>query len=255
MRTHINRKLRAGLFIVLSAILCLCITSCSDDGSEIGQASGKAGSMARFATTPNYVYTVDNQSLYVYQRASDGSLQKVNERKLFTQVETIFYYEEKIFLGSRNAVFIYDVNNGANPVLLSEYKHILSCDPVVVKDTLAFATFRLSDCRLQGIDLLEVINIKDLQNPVSLGLYAVPTPYGLAVSDNNLFVCLGNNGLRVFDVSNPRNLSIKSNHLGFHAYDVIANNDKLIITGNTGIQQHVYANNQLNLISTLSSGL
>ena len=58
-----------------------------------------------------------------------------------------------------------------------------------------------------------------------------------------------------FDVSNPRNLSIKSNHLGFHAYDVIANNDKLIITGNTGIQQHVYANNQLNLISTLSSGL
>ena len=241
------------LSLILSAITFFI--SCSDEGSDIGQTSGKAGSMARFTTTPDYVYTVDNQSLYVYQRLEDGSLLKINERRLFTRVETIFYYDEKLFLGSQNAIFIFDVQNGSNPTLLTEYSHIISCDPVVVKDTLAFATFRLCDCRLQGIDVLEVINIKDVNNPVSLGMYTVPIPYGLAVSNNTLFVCLGNNGLRVFDVSNPKNLSIKSNHTGFHTYDVIVNDDVLIITGNNGIKQYSYVNDQLVLLSSISSAL
>ena len=235
--------------------LVLIFIACSDESPNLGQTTGKAGSMARFATTPDYVYTVDNQSLYVYQRETNGSLIKINERKLFTRVETIFYKDEKLFLGSQTAIFIYDVQNGANPILLSEYDHLLSCDPVVVKDTLAFATFRLSDCRLQGIDVLEVINVKDLSNPVSLGMYAVPTPYGLAVDGNTLYVCLGDNGLRVFDVSNPKNLSIKSNHAGFHAFDVIANDDVLIVTGKNGIRQYTYFNNQLELISSISSNL
>ncbi|MCZ8355859.1 MAG: hypothetical protein O9340_14055 [Cyclobacteriaceae bacterium] len=241
--------------LVFVFVLLFILFGCDDSDPQLNQSTGKAGSMARFATTPGYVYTVDNQSLYVYQREPNGSLIKINERRLFTRVETIFYNEEKLFLGSQTAIFIFDVRNGANPVLLSEYNHLLSCDPVVVKDTLAFATFRLSDCRLQGIDVLEVINIKDLNNPVSLGMYALPTPYGLAVDGSTLYVCLGENGLRIFDVSNPRNLFIKSNHVGFHAFDVIVNNNVLIVTGNQGIRQYSYLNGSLNLISSLSSSL
>jgi hypothetical protein len=252
---QITNKMKQALQLSILVIFAFAFAACSDEQSDTGATTGKGGSTARFATTPEYVYTVDNQSLFVYQRQPNGSLLKINERRLNTLVETIFCADDKLFLGSQSAIFIYDIKNGSNPVLLTAYSHILSCDPVVVKDTLAFATFRLSDCRLQGIDVLEVINVKNLLNPVSLGMYAVPTPYGLAVDGNNLFVCLGENGMRVFDVSNPANLKIKSNHVGFHAFDIIVDDEVLIVTGNTGIRQYEYTSDQLQLISNLSLGL
>jgi hypothetical protein len=253
---QIEHNIKQAFQFSALVIFIFLFTACTDtEQSDAEATTGKGGSMARFATTPEYVYTVDNQSLFVYQRQPNGSLLKINERRLNTLVETIFCAADKLFLGSESAIFIYDIKNGSNPELLTSYSHIISCDPVVVKDTLAFATFRLSDCRLQGIDVLEVINVKNLLNPVSLGMYAVPTPYGLAVDGDNLFVCLGENGLRVFDVSNPANLKIKSNHVGFHAFDVIVDDEILIITGNAGIRQYEYTANQLQLISNLSLGI
>lgn len=235
-------------------LLLLCIPfciACSEDNGEIGNLTGRGGSMARFTVTSSHLYTVDNESLNVYQILENGKLVKINDVSLGFGVETIFAKDDKLFIGTTTAMYIFDIKNGSAPAFLSEYSHVVSCDPVVVQDTIAYVTLRTgTSCRNNVFtSSLDVVNVKDLRNPLLIGSYTMDTPYGLGVDGNMLFVCEGSNGLKVFDVSNPMNLSILSTHTAQHAYDVIANEGHLILTGNNGIYQYDYSNRNLILLS------
>jgi hypothetical protein len=236
---------------VLLFLVAFYFTSCESNEASLGTLTGKAGSMARFALNREYLYTVDNESLNVYQMLENGSFAKINDVAINVGIETIFATNTELFIGSTNAMYIYDITNGAAPVLLSTYSHIVSCDPVVVQDTIAYVTLRTSQCRQQGFNSLDVINVKNLKNPQVIGTYTMDSPYGLGVDGNDLFVCEGSNGLKVLDVSNPFNLSIKQVFTNMHAYDVIPNNGVLIVTGNDGVYQYDYSGDQLKFLSHL----
>jgi hypothetical protein len=225
--------------------------ACESDENSFGSLTGKGGSMARFALNSEYLYTVDNESLNVYQLMEGGSFAKINDVNINVGIETIFATESELFIGSTNAMYIYDITNGSAPILLSTYSHIVSCDPVVVQDTIAYVTLRTSQCRQQGINTLDVINVKNLTNPQVIGTYTMDSPYGLGIDGDDLFVCEGSNGLKVFDVSNPFNLSIKQVFTNINAYDVIPNNGVIIVTGNDGVYQYDYSGDQLKFLSHL----
>ena len=60
---------------------------------------------------------------------------------LILELKTIFNKGNRLFLGSTNGLYIYDITIPATPRYISEFLHVTSCDPVVVDDTYAYVNF------------------------------------------------------------------------------------------------------------------
>lgn len=225
------------LFGVTVVLLFSCEDGSNGDGASL---TGKSGSLARFAVTDTHLYAVDDQQLNVYQILGDGGLGRINSFMIGDGVETIFARGNELFVGTTWAMLTFDISNPSAPSLLSTYSHFVACDPVVVQDTLAFVTIRSNNCRAASVNQLDIINIKDRTNPVMLSTYNLDSPYGLGVDGNLLFVCEGDFGMKVLNVSNPRNATLIKHYSDVHAYDVIPNDGILILTGNDGVTQYDY---------------
>lgn len=228
-------------YTLLISLAVLLLFSCEDGSNGDGSSlTGKAGSLARFAITNTHLYAVDDDELNVYQILADGSLGKINSIYVGPGVETIFARGNELFIGTNSAMLTYDITGPSAPVMLSTYSHFVACDPVVVQDTVAFVTIRSTNCRNAGVNQLDIINIKELSNPVLLSSYNLNSPSGLGVDGDLLFVCEGDFGLKVLNVSNPKSASLIKHYENIHAYDVIPNDGVLILTGNDGVMQYDY---------------
>jgi WD40 repeat protein len=239
--------------LIIIAFAALVHISCEDGSNGDGASlTGKSGSLARFALTDTHLYAVDDEQLNVYQILGDGGLGKINSFMIGEGVETIFARDTELFIGTTSAMLTFDITNPSAPNLLSTYSHFVACDPVVVQDTLAFVTIRSNNCRAASVNQLDILNIKDLANPVMLSSYSLDSPYGLGVDGNLLFVCEGDFGLKVLNVSNPRNATLIKHYSNVHAYDVIPNDGILILTGDDGIMQYDYSNeSNITMLSTI----
>ena len=109
------------------------------------------------------------------------------------------------------------------------------CDPVVAKDTVAFATLRTNGPCGGTQSILAVFDIKDITNPIQRATYPVGEPYGLGYSDSILYVCDKIQGLIVMNISNPYQPQlIKSINDGEYI-DVIPYQNTLICWVKTGM--------------------
>lgn len=243
--------MRYSFLLLISAII---VISCDDPGAP-STLIGRGGSLARFALTPTHLYSVDDEYLNVYQIMDNGSLEKVNSASVGPGVETIFARDQWLYIGTNSAMITYNISTPANPLYVSAYEHFVACDPVVVQDTLAYVTIRTTNCRNASTNTLDIINIKNPELPTLVSNYILESPYGLGVDENLLFVCEGDNGLKIFDVSNPFNAVLLRNYSDVNAYDVIPNEGILILTGRDGIVQYDYSDQssikQLSVISVL----
>lgn len=237
----------------ISLILILLINSrCASDSPTPGTA-GTGGSMARFAITGNHLYTVSSTTLKVFDISQATNPQAISDIKLGFGIETIFPYGKNLFIGSQTGMHIYNNEDPQNPQLISVYEHIQSCDPVVVQGNYAYVTLRNgSDCR-NGANLLDVIDISDLQSPQLVKSFPMQNPHGLGIDGNTLFVCEGNYGLKVFDASQPDNPLQTQFIEGINTYDVIPQNNILMVVGRDGLYQYDYSNRgQLSLLSKIT---
>lgn len=239
--------------VVLGIIIITLFNSCSqNDNAAAPSANGVGGSMARFAINGDFLYTVDHNDLKVFDISTPSNPEYKQDIKIGWGIETIFPYNQKLFVGSQTGMYIFDISDPLAPVQLSMYQHLTSCDPVVVQGDFAYVTLRNgSDCRM-GQNLLDVLNISDPENPVLISTTRMDNPHGLGISQNTLFVCEGIYGLKVFNVSKPEEPELISFQEGFHAYDVIVLPHVLIITGEDGLYQYDYQDVQeLKLLSTI----
>jgi len=225
------------IFLIVATIAFSCDDS---DGTNTNSLHGKSGSLARFAISNNYLYSVDDETLNVYQVMENGSLEKINSAALGQGVETIFTRDHWLYIGKNDAMIIYDITHAADPLFVASYSHFVACDPVVVQDSLAFVTLRTSNCRVSDLNTLEIINIKNPQQPQLLSNYALESPYGLGVDGNLLFVCEGDYGLKILDIADPFNAVLIRTYPDVNAYDVIPKDGVLILTGKDGIVQYDY---------------
>ena len=215
----------------------------SNESSGINQASnaGVGGSMARFTLSKGHLYTVDENDLRVFDLAIPSKPELSNQVPIGWGIETIYPYGDNLFIGSSNGMFIFDNQNPNEPTLLSELQHWAACDPVVVEGTTAYVTLRDGNECSGFVNQLDVIDIKDLTNPVLLKSYNMHNPMGLAVLDQTLYLCENTKGLKVFDVSNWREINNRlMQHLqGFQAYDVIAlaQQNVALVVGSDGLYQ------------------
>lgn len=259
MKYRISKINNIKTFSII-ALLCALLWMCkkSDSSSESSNNTGTGGSMARFMIYENYLYAVDNNQLKVINISNPASPVHIKNIDLGNQIETIFADNGYLYIGSTTGVHIYSLNNPESPEYMSFYQHILSCDPVVVQDNIAYATLRGgSDCRPQSSgSFIDVIDITNKNNPLLIKSYSslVSEPYGLGVDSNLLFVCDGHNGLKIFDCTSPTNLTIKKTISGITTYDVITMRPILLVIGQSGFYQYNYANpDSIYLISNIQT--
>ncbi len=185
---------------------------------------GVAGSMARFAVIGDYLYAINEWSMDVISLQSPTMPTHLNNINLGWGIETIFPYEDKLFIGSNAGMFIYDNADPANPTQLGEFQHARACDPVFVKDDYAYVTLRDgSEC--QGfINQLDLVDISDLSNPTLKESFPMDNPHGLTIRGDHLILCEGVHGLKAFDISDPTVLDDNQldTYEGIHSFDAIS---------------------------------
>lgn len=224
-------------------LLCVLLTAvaCTKDGAKssnlAADGGGKGGSLARFAIAGNYLYVVNRNDLQVYDITDADKPVNKAKKSLGWDIETIFSYDQKLFIGSSSAMFIFDITDPANPKQESRVQHFRSCDPVVTQGTTAFVTLRGGNACGGVINALMIYDVKDTKNPVLKKQLSLTNPYGLGVQDSALYVCDGTKGLAVFNIKNPELPKLlKYIEDGDTYYDVIPYHGVLIAFVKNGVR-------------------
>ena len=201
-------------------------------------STGAGGSTARFTIAGNYLYVVDNLSLKAFDISSNTTPVYKSKTEIGINIETIFPYQDKLFIGSSSTMYIYSLSDPSRPTQLgkAEYTIRMSCDPVVARDSVAYATLRSTGRCGGSQSTLVVYNIKNISSPILMNTVFLTTPYGLGIKNNSLYVCDGQNGIRVFNITNAydpvRVSEIRASNTTF--YDVIPYANILIAQVNDG---------------------
>ncbi|GAB3332869.1 hypothetical protein GCM10027299_39730 [Larkinella ripae] len=214
--------------------------------------NGTGGSMARFTLYDNYLYTVSQSDLLLFDIKTPSDPKKGNKINLGWGIETIFPYKDKLFIGAQSGMHIYDNSNPEKPTRMSTFEHARVCDPVVVHEDKAYVTLR-SGSPCQGFtNQLEVVDVSNLYSPRLLKTYPMKNPHGLGIDFPNLFICEGAYGLKTFNASDALNLNELEHLEGFHAFDVIPLGKSLLLIGMDGFYQYDYSNpKKLRLLSKI----
>ena len=192
---------------------------------------GKGGSLARFIIVGQYMYVVDNATLKTFSLANPQQPKLENSTQIGFNIETIYAFDNNLFIGSRDAMYIYNLQNPSQPTYKSTSSHIRACDPVVAQDNFAYVTVRSgnngSPCG-GNTNMLMVYDVSDISNPILLNEVALSNPHGLGIHNNILYVCDGKNGLRILDVTDKKNIKFINTLTTAHEYqDVIIDDNYL----------------------------
>jgi hypothetical protein len=207
-------------------------------------SNGVGGSMARFTLADQYLYTVDKSNLRVFDVQNEARPNQVSTTPVGWEIETIFPYNDKLFIGSRSAMFIYDASDPTKPVQLSVFQHARACDPVFVEGDLAYVTLRDGTECENFNNQLDIVDVKDLRNPKLLKTHPMHRPHGLSVVDGTVYLCEDDQGLKVLNAKDWNKLDVQSHLKHFQAYDVIAlpGVNRAIVVGKDGLYQFDIAN-------------
>lgn len=225
-------------------------------GNSGSPGTGTGGSMARFAIYEDYLYTISQNSMTLFNIKEEAKPDSTTTINLGWGIETIFPYKDKLFIGSNTGMHIYDNANPAKPERLSIFNHARACDPVVVEDDIAYVTLREGWCGVSP-NRLEVVNVSDLRRPRLIKMYDMENPHGLGIANGKLFVCEGKFGLKSLDATNANDIKLQQHIKDIHAFDVIPlNGNLLLMVGEDGFYQYDYSDpknlRQLSKIAVVS---
>ena len=210
----------------------------STQNGGVRSPMGVAGSMARMSIVGDFMYCVNTYNLLSYQLDQPTDPQKTATNNVGWNIETIYPFRNKLFIGSSNGMFIYDITNPAVPVRESQFSHARACDPVITDGAYAYVTLRDGTACTGTANQLDVVDVSNMSSPFLLKTYAMTNPHGLTKSGNYLFICDGRDGIKIYDASLPGNLSLKKHITGINTYDAIAWNDNLLVVADEGLFQY-----------------
>ena len=239
-----------SIYQLLMVCIIFVLSSCSAEQADtFNSESGKGGSLARFTIAGNHLYSVDNTNLKLFDLSNPASPQFSNDIHIGVGIETIFPKGNILFIGSQQGMYIYDISVSGSPSKISDYQHIVSCDPVVVEGNYAYVTLRSENNRCgRWTNELQIIDISDLSHPDLIKTYSMTNPKGLGIEDNVLYIC--DNGIKVYDATNAPTIQYQ----GFHnisANDVIIIDDILLAIGDDGLYQYQRVGFDLTFLSVL----
>jgi hypothetical protein len=243
------------IIIALASVLSFWWACSKDAGvSPTTTDTGQGGSLARFAIVGNFMYAVSDWELKIYNITTPNAPQFVATQQVGWGIETMFAYGKNLFLGSRNGVYLYEIQSDGNVLRKSFYPHFTACDPVVSDGQFAYSTVRSGvACRTTDtINELHILDVSDINSPKLLSTVKMTFPIGLGVDGNYLFVC-DKEGLRILNIAdrkNPKELHYLKN---IDAVDVIVLDKNLLIIGKEKLTQISYKDiTNPTVISTLN---
>lgn len=235
-------KKHVFLIFIFSILLVGCASDSSVNADSAGD--GQGGSLATFTLKGNYLYVVDSQSLNVFNIKETTNPVKVNEVFIGFEIETLFPFNDYLFIGSQDAMYIYDLSNPEFPKQLSRSSHFRSCDPVVANERYAYVTLHTNSRCFGTLNELQTYDINDVENPKLLNVRELTEPKGLSTFGSNyLLVC--DDTVKIFDVSNAEQSKFVKEIPTKGAIDIIIRNNHAFIISEGSIDQ--YALNMENI--------
>ena len=237
---------RGGVFFAQDIItLDAAFSSATNNFTPSPESVGVGGSLARFTINQGTLYAVDETSLRVFGLDNPAEPRFEGINPMGWGIETIFPYEDMLFIGSTTGMHIYGIENPLSPQHYSTVEHVRSCDPVVVQNDMAYVTmWGGSDCgNVQ--DQLMVIDVSNPRSPETLQMLPMSNSHGLGVDDDKLFLCSGPEGLKVLDILEDGTVGNERTTAGrFPAKDVIVLpwQQRLIVLGweQAGVRHYTY---------------
>lgn len=226
---------------VIQLSLGLVLLGCTKSGSSdmANSASGAGGSIARMTIVGNFLYLVTHSALQTYDISKPSEALLLSSQNVGWNIETIFPYRDKLFIGSQTGMFVFDNSDPKKPKLQGQAQHLRACDPVVADESYAYVTLRSNNAGCGGT--LNQLNIYDIQGalvmtPKLTATLGMSEPFGLGKKGEVLFVCMGLNGLNIIDVSDKSKPKVlQTLKTGEHFMDVIPYGDVLITYVQGGI--------------------
>ena len=215
-------------------------------GSQSGSTFGVGGSMARFGLYKDYLYTVDNNTLYMFDVKIPATPTSLGSQGVGWQVETMFIYDNHMFFGTTTGMEIFNLDVPTVPKYVTRFWHATSCDPVVISNGYAYITLRGGrTCNNNNINRLDVVKLSsDYKTNTLIASYGMSGPYGLGIDGQTLFVCDGDAGLKIYDVTDKSHVdsNMLARFTNINTYDVIPFNKYLFMVGKDGFYQYDYSN-------------
>ena len=227
----------------MKKILIFCFSilmlSCSSESENSPSSSvdGTGGSLARFTLVGNYLYTVDDQSLRIFDVSNPSKPNFIDYKQIGFDIETLYSFDKYLFVGSRLGMFVFDISDPKFPLQLSKVEHVRSCDPVVSSGDYTYVTLHTNAVCEGNVNQLEIYNTQDLLRPELLTTITLDRPIGLGLYGNYLFVT-DKNVVRVFDVTNPAQPEVLKG-IEEDAFDLIIRNNDLFIIGEKSLSQYL----------------
>ncbi|MCD6355413.1 MAG: hypothetical protein J7L95_07675 [Prolixibacteraceae bacterium] len=212
-----------------------------------GSTFGIGGSMARFGLYSNYLYVVDKANLTIFDVKTPESPSDIGKQNVGWDVETMFIYNGHMFLGTQSGMRIFSLEVATVPKYVGNFWHVTSCDPVVVSKGYAYVTLRGGTRCGSNVNRLDVLKLSsDFRNNKLVASYPLHGPYGLGIDDQTLFVCDGDAGLKVYDVTDKLHIDdhMLARFANINTYDVIPLGNYLFMIGDDGFYQYDYSDLQ-----------
>jgi hypothetical protein len=189
----------------------------------------------------DYLYTVTDNLLNVFNITTATDPQFSKKLNLGWNIETIYPFKGRLFIGSNTGMFIYETSNPATPTKVGTFAHARTCDPVIADDKYAYVTLR-SGTTCQGFtNQMDVLNIENINSPVLVKSYPLTNPHGLSKDGNTLFVCDGAEGLKIYNATNVTDIRLLKQIRNLDTYDVIAFNQVALVVTKDGLYQFDYS--------------
>lgn len=235
--------------LLLVGFLFSC--SQSDNGSfsdsDIGFSDTKSGSYATMLTIGTKLYVVNKTQITTYDVSRPAQPFIIDNKDVGVDIESLYYYNGLLLIGSAGNMYIYRINDDGIPERegVTDYNNFLDSevcfsDPIVVRNGLAYVTLSVinRNCSRFNIESqLRVYDITDSQNAKLLNTVTMSFPRGLGLGKNHLYVCSKDQGLVVFNIDDPIHPIQVNTVGGFSGYDLIVDDDLLIVVGEKELKQ------------------
>jgi len=229
-------KNRYLIVLAFASLFLSCDSESASASNDVSGGDGQGGSLARFTLVGDFLYTVDDQALNIFDITDPAKPAKVGEKQVGFDIETLYSLDEYLFIGSRLGMFIYDVSDPKFPLKLSEVQHVRSCDPVVSSGDYTYVTLHTNAVCLGEVNQLEVYDTQNLLEPKLLTTVQMDWPIGLGLYHNYLLVT-DLNTVRIFDVSEPEQPDLLGG-IEVDGFDLIIREDHLFIIGDEELRQY-----------------
>ncbi len=211
-------------------------SSAAQSGGGGTAGVGIAGSTARFALMSQRMYTVSSDDLKVFNVVNQAAPSYVKTLDLQNNnIETIFPYQNKLFIGSQTGMFIYDAQSPDQPQKLGQFLHVRTCDPVIADNNYAYVTLKGGGICGGAANQLDVLDVKNLLSPQLVKTYPLTSPSGLSKDGNLLLICDGKAGLKIFNAAIASSVTLLKQLTGFEPHDVIAQQGIAIVVAVDGL--------------------